>query len=152
MKDYPIPTSQSLEKFWNKVDKTLGHGPQGTCWLWTRKGTEGYGLFWYQNRFIKPSRFSYLINFGPTDLWVLHRCDVRSCVNPEHLFAGTRKDNMEDCARKERVSTTKLNADQVREILASRMSHLQIARRFGVTKSNIARIKKGKTWKHIPRY
>jgi len=152
MKTYPIPTEKEIQRFWNRVDKTPGHGPNGNCWVWTRKGTEGYGLFWYQNRYVKPSRFSYELAYGPTDFWVLHRCDVRPCVNPAHLFAGTRKDNMVDCAIKERISTTVLTAIQVvqiKKLLQAGFTHRIIANSFAIDRSTVTQIHRGRSWKHL---
>lgn len=96
--------NKSSEKFWNKVHKTE------QCWLWTGsiiKDT-GYGqfrTFGKKGRMVKAHRYSlflYLQNKFDQELLVLHRCDVRNCVNPAHLFQGTQKDNMEDCLRKNR--------------------------------------------------
>lgn len=75
------------------------------CWLWqgTRMIT-GYGQIWYQGTNTSTHRTAFKAFKGeiPTGLVVCHTCDVRHCVNPEHLFIGTQKDNMQDCSRKNR--------------------------------------------------
>jgi hypothetical protein len=75
------------------------------CWLWERavKG-EGYGHKWYDGKLQSAHRISWQIHRGPIPdgLWVLHRCDVMLCVNPDHLFLGTHQDNVDDKHRKGR--------------------------------------------------
>lgn len=94
------------KRFWPKVEKTEH------CWTWSgAKNRRGYG--WLHNgsrttrKPMRAHRASWEIHFGkiPDGLWVLHRCDNPPCVRPDHLFLGTRTDNMRDCAAKGRVST-----------------------------------------------
>ena len=90
--------------FWAKVDKT------DTCWLWTGgKDTGGYGALRVKaprlsNKKVRASRYSWELHNGPIPegLWVLHTCDVRHCVNPAHLWLGTRQDNVDDMKAKGR--------------------------------------------------
>lgn len=89
-------------RFWQKVRKTP------TCWIWTGailRARGGYGAFDIRgNGENKAHRASWVIAFGPipNGLFVLHRCDTPSCVNPAHLFLGTNADNMRDMAQKGR--------------------------------------------------
>ena len=94
----PRKTSEE-ERFWAKVDKTE------TCWLWTAsKNWLGYGRFKFQGKTGGAHRYSYLLINGsiPDGLCVCHKCDVRACVNPEHLWLGTISDNAKDMVSKNR--------------------------------------------------
>lgn len=137
-----------IGRFFSKIEKT------STCWLWTGYLTkDGYGHFRAVHRIYRAHRFSYLHHFGkiPNKMAVCHSCDVRSCVNPAHLFLGTWKDNTIDCIFKGRRAR-KLTADQVTEIRADQeTSHRQMAKRFDVDPSLIRRIRLGKAWKIMPR-
>lgn len=88
-----------IERFWKKVDKS------GDCWEWTgSKKHTGYGTFGYNKKSYVASRFVMKI-IGkeiPEGMIVCHKCDNPPCVNPDHLFIGTHKDNMKDCMEKGR--------------------------------------------------
>ena len=98
------------DRFWEKVDKS----PASGCWEWRSSiRGNGYGAFFThligEGRKCRGAhRFSWELKNGPIPdgLWVLHKCDNRICVNPDHLFLGDRVDNMQDCAKKGRVCTT----------------------------------------------
>ena len=98
------------DRFWIKVDKSIASG----CWEWQSaiRGN-GYGAFFTHlieegRKCHGAHRYSWMLANGPIPdgLWVLHKCDNRICVNPDHLFLGDRTDNMRDCAQKGRVCTT----------------------------------------------
>ena len=75
------------------------------CWLWqAAKDICGYGRIWYNNRNSSAHSVSYLEFKGPIPKGnqVLHTCDTPSCINPDHLWLGTHRDNMEDKAKKKR--------------------------------------------------
>lgn len=79
--------------------------PNSGCWLWEKSlDRGGYGVIRPDYVLLRAHRLSYEIYNGVADerLYVLHRCDVRCCVNPEHLFLGTHADNMQDMVRKGR--------------------------------------------------
>ena len=140
----------------------------GGCWLWNRSITQfGYGNLSLNKKNIKAHRLSWEVYHGeiPKGKLVCHKCDVRSCVNPEHLFIGTHKDNMDDCAKKGRnylqknpykTNLRKLNADQIHEIKLlykresySKSNALELGNKFGVNKSTIIRIANGRHWKNL---
>lgn len=89
-----------LKRFWSKVTK----GKPNECWVWHGANVRGYGQFWFRGKKARASRASWSIHFGEikNGLWVLHKCDNPPCVNPKHLFLGTRSDNMLDCFKKGR--------------------------------------------------
>jgi hypothetical protein len=80
----------------------------GECWEWPTKSKFGYGGLMYKNKYYKAHRVSYEVFNGPiaNGLWVLHKCDNPKCVSPEHLFLGSRSDNMKDCYKKGRSKNT----------------------------------------------
>lgn len=105
--------------------------PEAGCWLWAGSTTKaGYGRFQVGRRPREAHRVSWELFVGDIGNYhVLHKCDVRSCVNPSHLFLGTHEDNMLDMAAKgrcvsgERHPKAKLKSQDVAEIRASPLSH-----------------------------
>lgn len=126
------------------------------CWIWMgaldRKGYGRHGAG--QKRTASAHRSSYAAKFGsiPDGLAVCHRCDVPSCVNPQHLFLGTQKENVEDMARKGRHGKARICADQASEIkrrLREGETHRSIAASFGLDRSTITQISQNRTWRHV---
>lgn len=77
--------------------------PNSGCWLWTGNCyPNGYGQISINYKSCLAHRYSWTVKYGaiPDGLWVLHRCDVKKCVNPDHLFLGTNSDNQKDAIAK----------------------------------------------------
>jgi len=139
------------ELFWNKVNQD---GPlilDTPCWIWTAYTVHtGYGQFWNGVRLILAHRFSWELHFGilPKNLLICHKCDNPACVNPEHLFMGTHKDNMEDMIAKNRdYHNKKLTDAQVLQIYNSVNPAKNLAEKYNVHVATIHEIKRGVTYK-----
>lgn len=165
----PELNAKDLKRFWEKIDKSPGHGPKGDCWKWTSGLTHGdYGGFGTykgpqgnkRKRKDLAHRISFFLATGTWPvLYVCHECDWPLCCNPAHLFEGTAKDNYDNAATKgretrgERVGTSKLTEAQVLEIRRLRAMGIKqsvIAEQFNIDRSHVSLITgKRKSWSHI---
>lgn len=145
-------TDIDIERFESNISKT------DTCWLWT--GTcQIYGNFGMGRKVYRAHRISYLLYIGEIskNSLVLHKCDNTICVNPEHLFLGTHKDNMKDMVHKGRASkqtgelgnSAKLTTEQILKIREDNRFQSEIAKDYNVQQSTISHIKNRKRWKHV---
>jgi transcriptional regulator of aromatic amino acid metabolism len=137
--------------------------PSTGCWNW-KLSTIGKGYGQLHVRHLKE-RFAHRVAYRafkgdiPADTDVLHTCDNKLCVNPSHLFLGTKKDNAQDMKAKDRHLYGELNTEakltekQVLQIhrlyKAGGVSTYQLADRFGVSQSTIWKILKGHRWEHV---
>lgn len=157
-------------RFWSYVDRSPGYGPNGDCWLWTgtingptRSTTGGHGQISWGCKRVGAHRAAYMLAVGPIPrgLCVCHRCDVRACCNPAHLFVGTMADNTRDMfdkgrankAKGERHGRAKLTDEAVaamRESRAAGRSFASLAREYGVSYTVANRAITGRTWAHVP--
>lgn len=151
--------------------------PNTGCWLWMGKPNgAGYGRITIQYQEMRAHRWSWNLHRGfiPDDICVLHKCDTRSCVNPDHLFLGTREENQYDMARKGRAASgdrsgqrkypersprgeshglSKLTVQEVREIRGlatnSRLTYTAIGEMFQVSRTAIGHIVYRRRWSHV---
>lgn len=156
------------ERFWTKVDK---NGPEiypgiGRCWLWTGTKRGVYPSFGIGSRkdgtkrTVALHRFILSLKLGRKLLPRIdacHKCDVPTCVNPDHLFEGTRRDNVLDSVNKGRFNRprgakhvrAKLTEEKVQAILSDSRMHKVLAAEYKVTRSIISKIKSRSIWKHV---
>lgn len=146
-------------RFHTKVTEKDKNG----CMLWTAFiNPKGYGLFKFNGRTMPAHRCSYELHFGkiPKGMCVLHKCDVRNCVNPDHLFLGTQIENIKDMCKKGRNSKSvgmdnpksKLTDRKVKNIkmkLSQGITITKLAKQYKVAECTIGFIKSNQTWKHI---
>lgn len=130
--------------------ESMPHDPETGCWEWDRALNKGYGALGWRGRNYLVHRLAYQLYVAdPGGLQVNHHCDNRACCNPEHLYAGTQKDNIDDMLGRER-SKAKLSDAQVLEIRGRQgENQSQLGREFGVTQTTISRIQRGKGWQHV---
>lgn len=158
------PSTTVVARFWSKVQRSSG------CWEWTGSLQSGYGQLRVctdsRVPMARAHRVSWEIHYGPVpdDLCVLHRCDNRKCVRPDHLFVGTRRDNARDMVAKgrhhrahlrgERHPSARLNAAGAAEVLRRARggeSLTSLARAYGISISAVWALKNGRTWKELSR-
>ena len=140
----------------SKADRSAG--PDG-CWIWTGhvNPQNGYGQVTNGET---AHRLSYRLHYAdPGDLCVLHKCDRRTCLNPRHLFLGTKADNWRDSVAKGRQTViapgdgntrAKLTTADTLAIRQSTAKSRDLAAEYGVTRETIANIRSRKSWAHIP--
>lgn len=122
------------------------------------RGAKGQG-----NEYVH--RVSWMIHKGrlPRGLFVLHKCDVPLCVNPDHLFVGTQADNMRDMSQKGRgrkiglkgqdhgsAKLTEKQVIKVRRLYASGLRQVDVAKLFNIGQSHVSKLIRGESWKHLP--
>lgn len=150
------------EEYYNKVKKDILGKRKivGECWEWQGYTFKGYGRRNFgqkkTKRKVEVHRISYMIYKGdiPMGMQVCHSCDNRSCFNPDHLWIGTQKDNLQDMSRKGRSSkfAEKLTEKDVREIRKRRNDGEKmtiLSKEFCVHYQNIFLICHNKTWRHV---
>lgn len=128
------------------------------CLLWTKLvSPSGYGRLWTGAQFARAHRAAWCLCNGPIpdDLLVCHTCDVRSCVEPSHLFLGTNDENSADMVAKnrqalgERNGLSKLTPDLVVRIYTTDLNTKALAELYGVSDTNIRDIRRGDIWGHV---
>lgn len=150
-------------RYWNKVDRKGAN----ECWNWKGVRTRaGYGQIRVDGKMVYTHRFAYQNWRGdiPDGMFVCHKCDNRSCCNPNHLFLGTPADNTADMIKKGRDSrpifkgeahgSAKLTEVDVmaikKRLTAGGESQKAIAADYGVRQQQISHINTGKSWSDLP--
>ena len=132
--------------------------PNSGCWLFTGStNNKGYGQIRCSGKTHLAHRISFeALNGSAGGKHILHQCDTPLCVNPEHLWVGTQKDNIIDMWKKKRSPTfgeshpfSRLTDTAVREIKSSSEKGRDLAKRFNASEATISMIRRGHTWKHI---
>lgn len=162
----PNLSDKHIVRFWSKIDKA---GPE-ECWLWHGFINDaGYGIFSVGPRQtrqrIRAHRLAYFLTIA---IWphefTLHKCDVRACCNPAHLFLGNAGDNIRDCKQKGRNARgashgfnkhpecrpvgmrhgmskfTNADVDKIRELARSGLSYVVISKLTNASESHCSRI------------
>ena len=132
--------------------------PMSGCWLWGAAADEhGYGRITIDGKTKLSHRVSYSLFCSEIndDDCILHKCDTPACVNPDHLWVGSRKDNYNDMCNKdrnvygERCVNGKLSEKDALYIRNSKEKGTLLAKRFEVSNALISTIRNGHRWKHL---
>lgn len=153
-----VPTDMPL------VERIMQHSmpvPECGCWLWLKSTVKGYGQLTFQKKHLETHRASWIAFRGPipSGMHVLHRCNTRACVNPDHLYLGTNLDNARDrvaagTARNKPMfgsdhPLAKMNEELAWQIKNAEGTGKQISERFGVKLPTVQAIRSGRQWKHV---
>ena len=149
-----------IERFAARLPRNLD---SESCWLWQgSKVPKGYGVISHvrrgKSRTVRAHRVSWELHMGPIPegMYVCHKCDTPACVNPEHLFLGTHRDNMKDMKNKHRSTKSKSRtgtrltieiAEEIRKVhTTSKVSQRQLASIFKVSTATINDVLLNKRW------
>ena len=158
-------TMTDSERFWSKYIPE----PNSGCWLWMGTlSNNGYGVDCFGSmkdgtrRYSTTNRLACELSHGPApskEHQALHKCDVKLCINPSHLYWGTRKDNGRDA--KERGKTggisrpgsanprARLTESQAIEVLKSKEPAKVFVEKYGITRTQVSYIRNGKSWGYL---
>lgn len=140
-----------IEKFWSKVALTAD---TDRCWMWQGSGNGKYGRFQYKKKKWYAHQLSWALTHDevPT-LQILHHCDIKMCVNPNHLYQGTHQQNMDDLFWrgnwKQRASVTEMDFHQIQDMFHKKATLAEVGNRFNISISVASSIRCGKHWSNI---
>jgi len=146
-----------IQSIGSRLDRLSMPVTECGCHVWLGELDDiGYGIFKINGKAQKAHRVSWMENKGviPDGLKVLHRCDIRCCINADHLFLGTQADNVADMMAKgrnsdnrgEKNANAKITAAQADEIRFSSLAVSQLCQIYGLKKSMIYNIRRGANW------
>lgn len=121
------------------------------CWIWVKATSDrGYGVLRVFGRQTRAHRYAYERFVGHIEegMFICHTCDNPRCVNPDHLYAGTPLENSLDMVAKRRQSK-KITPEQAALIRADTRPDPEIAADYGISKSQVCCIQRGRRWKHV---
>lgn len=146
------------ERFWSKVDVSF----RMKCWAWRGgKDEHGYGNVMIAGKVIKAPRVAFFLRNGTWPRNACHSCDNPSCCNPDHIFDGTRSDNMKDMVSKGRhriaigekhggaVLTDKKVIAMRKEYVLEPISMESLAKKYGCSFGTVQRVIRRKNWRHL---
>lgn len=144
----PRSVAEAVRRFWNLVDIT------GDCWVWIGgRDRRGYGVYAPQGRstFMRAPRYSMMITMLqpiPDGMWVLHHCDNRPCVRPDHLYLGTQVENVRDMVARGRSKSVRARGTSCihgHEFTPENTyTYASVRRRFGVRQCRTCVLANGK--------
>lgn len=156
LKKNQVDKRSMITRFWENVIKT------DYCWNWVgRVNLEGYGLISENGKQYRANRISYQMKNGPikNEMLICHKCNNPNCVNPDHLYEGTPKENSQDMilaghSRKGIKNTNAiLNEEKVLQIRKiykeKKTSYKALSINFEVSEATIGQIIRRDTWTHI---
>lgn len=155
----PIVRGESLaERLWRHSMPV----PECGCWIWLSSTNKRYGQLNLRKSIVSAHRLSWQVFRGeiPEGMHVLHRCDVRECINPDHLYLGSDLENARDRVAHgtQNVPPRMLGSNHpmalIDEVTAIEIknavgTHTAISKRFGVSRSTVGHIKTGRQWSHV---
>jgi hypothetical protein len=131
--------------------------PITNCFTWLDNSPDRLApALWHYGKRMYISRMLWEHHYGsiPPGYYICHKCDNRKCVNVDHFFLGTPKDNVHDAIAKGRQNSrgssnpsSKLTEEQVNEIRSSTARGIDLAKRYNVSEATISKIKHGRNWK-----
>jgi hypothetical protein len=146
-------TKISQEEFETKF---LGE-PNSGCWLWLGAMCGKYGRFGTPSRSVHRIAYELYVEAIPCGLFICHKCDTPSCVNPSHLYVGTAKDNSNDKWNRgranipfgERHYKAKLTKEDVVAIRSSPLGLTELAKIYGCSKVAIHYARNRRNWRSV---
>lgn len=144
-----ILLKEAKDRFFKNIEKI------GDCWIWKGRVIKSYGMMYFKHP-MRAHRFSYMIHKGELkkDLFICHHCDTPLCVNPDHLYQGSPKENSKDAYDRKRMVVgekhhyAKLKKDEVEYILSSNEKGIDLAKKYKVSEDTISRIRTRRSWKN----